>query len=91
VGDQSSAKASTYTEKHRHTSMPRAGFEPVIPMFERPKTVLALDRRFIVHSFRNEIWICTGISRHGDDNEACLCHAHSSPSPEVVKRAQVLL
>jgi hypothetical protein len=25
------------------TSMLRAGFEPVIPMFERPKTVLALD------------------------------------------------
>jgi hypothetical protein len=23
-----------------HTSMPRAGFEPAIPMFERPKTVL---------------------------------------------------
>jgi hypothetical protein len=23
--------------------MPRAGFEPAIPMFERPKTVLALD------------------------------------------------
>jgi hypothetical protein len=48
-GDQSSAKASTYTgqhntEKHRHTSMPRAGFEPAIPMFERPKTVRALDR-----------------------------------------------
>jgi len=42
-------KASTYTgqhntEKHGHTSMPRAGFVPAIPMFERPKTVLALDR-----------------------------------------------
>jgi hypothetical protein len=24
--------------------MPRAGFEPTIPMLERPKTVLALDR-----------------------------------------------
>jgi hypothetical protein len=34
---------NTNTEKRRHTSMPRAGFEPVIPMFERPKTVLALD------------------------------------------------
>jgi hypothetical protein len=49
MGDQSSAKASTYTgqhntEKHRHTSMPRAGFEPEISTFERPKTVLALDR-----------------------------------------------
>jgi hypothetical protein len=49
AGDQSSAKASTYTgqhntEKHRYTSMPRAEFEPAVPMFEQPKTVLALDR-----------------------------------------------
>jgi hypothetical protein len=48
VGDQSSTKASTYTgqhntEKHRHTSMPRSGFKPAIPMFEQLKTVLALD------------------------------------------------
>jgi len=48
VGDQSNAKASTYrgqhnTDKHRHTSMPQAGFEPAIPMFEWLKTVLALD------------------------------------------------
>jgi hypothetical protein len=35
------------TEKRRHTSMPRAGFEPVIPVFERPKTVRALDRAAI--------------------------------------------
>jgi len=27
--------------------MPRAGFEPTIPMFERPKTVLALQRAVI--------------------------------------------
>jgi hypothetical protein len=27
--------------------MPRAGFEPAIPMFERPKTGLALDRAAI--------------------------------------------
>jgi hypothetical protein len=27
--------------------MPRAGFEAAIPMFERPKTVLALDRSAI--------------------------------------------
>jgi hypothetical protein len=27
--------------------MPRAGFEPAIPMFERPKTVLVLDRAAI--------------------------------------------
>jgi hypothetical protein len=31
------------TEKHRHTSMPRAGFKPATPMFEWPKTVIALD------------------------------------------------
>jgi hypothetical protein len=35
------------TEKRRHISMPRAGFGPAIPMFERPKTVLALDRATI--------------------------------------------
>jgi hypothetical protein len=27
--------------------MPRPGFEPAISMFERPKTVLALDRAAI--------------------------------------------
>jgi hypothetical protein len=32
------------TEKRGHTSMPRAGFDPTIPVFERPKTVRALDR-----------------------------------------------
>jgi hypothetical protein len=31
------------TEKHRHTSMSRAGFETAIPMFKRPTTVLTLD------------------------------------------------
>jgi hypothetical protein len=31
------------TEKRRHTSMPRAGFEPVIWTFEQSKTVLASD------------------------------------------------
>jgi hypothetical protein len=51
-GGSARRKASTYTgqhntEKHRHTSMPRAGFENAIPMFERPKTVLALDRAAI--------------------------------------------
>jgi hypothetical protein len=30
------------TEKRGHTSMPRAGFESVIPVFERPKTVRTL-------------------------------------------------
>jgi hypothetical protein len=32
--------------------MPPAGFEPVIPMFERSKTVLALDRATIETGFR---------------------------------------
>jgi len=41
-------KASTYagqhnTEKRGRTSMPRAGFEPVIPVFKRSKTVRTLD------------------------------------------------
>jgi len=31
------------TEKRRHTSMPRAGFEPATPVFERPKIVRALQ------------------------------------------------
>jgi hypothetical protein len=30
--------------KHRHTFMPRMGFEPTIPAFERAKNVHALDR-----------------------------------------------
>jgi hypothetical protein len=30
--------------KHKQTSMPRVGFEPKIPAFERAKTVHALDR-----------------------------------------------
>jgi hypothetical protein len=49
AGGSVQRKASTYigkhnTEKRGHTSMPRAGFEPVIPVFERSKTVLASDR-----------------------------------------------
>jgi len=44
--------ASTYTgqhntEKRRHISMSRAGFEPAIPVFERPKTVRAFERAAI--------------------------------------------
>jgi hypothetical protein len=31
------------TEKRGHTSMPRVGFEPTIPVLERPKTVRAID------------------------------------------------
>jgi hypothetical protein len=38
-----------HTEKHRHNKrtqefMPRVGFQPMIPVFERAKTVHALDR-----------------------------------------------
>jgi hypothetical protein len=47
-GGSARRKASTYTGQHNteergHTSMLLAGFEPAISMFERPKTVLALD------------------------------------------------
>jgi len=48
-GESALRKATIYkgdhkTEKCRHTSMPRAGFKPTIPMFERLKTIRALDR-----------------------------------------------
>jgi len=51
-GGSARRKATTYTgqhntEKRGHTSMPRAGFEPTIPVFERSKTVRALDRAVI--------------------------------------------
>jgi hypothetical protein len=41
-------KAATYTGQHKHRinadiSMPWVEFEPMIPVFERAKTVLALD------------------------------------------------
>jgi len=35
---------NTNTEKRGHTSIPRAGYEPMIPVFERPKTLRALVR-----------------------------------------------
>jgi len=43
TGDRSisrlvSIQDSTPQKKSGHTSMPRAGFEPMIPLFERPKT-----------------------------------------------------
>jgi hypothetical protein len=38
---------TTQRNTNTHTSMPRAGFELAIPIFERPKTVLALDRASI--------------------------------------------
>jgi hypothetical protein len=38
-------KAAMYTQnKHTHVSMPRVGFEPMIPMFERAEMFHALDR-----------------------------------------------
>jgi hypothetical protein len=47
MGDQPDARPlptqdNTTQKKRGQTSMPRAGFEPAIPMFERPKTVRAL-------------------------------------------------
>jgi hypothetical protein len=52
-GGSARRKASTYTgqhntEKRGHTAMPRAGFEPTIPVFERLKPVRALDYAVIV-------------------------------------------
>jgi hypothetical protein len=47
--------------------MPRMGFKPTIPMFERPKTVRDLDRaaigtgisRDLALYFRNLVWLKT--------------------------------
>jgi hypothetical protein len=43
--DGPSRKAATYTGQHKHrkTSMPRVGFEPMIPVFERAKTFHASE------------------------------------------------
>jgi len=48
-GGSARRKAITYTgqhntEKRGHTSTPRVGLEPTIPVFERPKTVRASER-----------------------------------------------
>jgi hypothetical protein len=43
------------TTQHRHTSMLRAGFEPAILTFERPKTVLASDRSAIEISLNSKL------------------------------------
>jgi hypothetical protein len=45
------------TQRNADTSMPREGFEPAIPMFERPKRVLGLDRAAIETGVRK---------KHGD-------------------------
>jgi hypothetical protein len=53
MGDQPVARPlptqrTTETQnKHKQTSMPRVGFESTIPMFERAKTLHALDRATI--------------------------------------------
>jgi len=51
-GGSARREASTYTGEHNtgkrgHTSMPQAGFELTIQVFERSKTVRALDRAVI--------------------------------------------
>jgi len=51
-------KAITYTGQHKrvkrgHTSMPRAGLEPTIPVFERSKTVRGLDGAAILTGMQN--------------------------------------
>jgi hypothetical protein len=48
AGGSARCKASTYTgqhntEKRKDPCLEWDGFEPTIPVFERPKTVLALD------------------------------------------------
>jgi hypothetical protein len=64
-------KATTYTgqnntEKRGHTSMPRAGFEPMILVFGRFKTVRALDRAAIG----------TGVPYKGD-LKRCISFTHA--------------
>jgi hypothetical protein len=47
TGDQPCRKAATYIQtenKRKQTSMPRVGFEPTTPLFEREQRVHALDR-----------------------------------------------
>jgi hypothetical protein len=44
-GGSARRKAATYTQNKRtQTPMPLVGFEPTIPVFERAKTVHALER-----------------------------------------------
>jgi hypothetical protein len=57
TGDQPVARSlpthrTTQTQKKKHTqiSMPRVGFEPTVPAFERAKTVHALSRVSIARS-----------------------------------------
>jgi hypothetical protein len=48
VGRPLPAQATQTQNKRRQTSMPRVGFEPTIPVFERAKTLHSLDRAAIV-------------------------------------------
>jgi hypothetical protein len=53
MGNQPCQKAATYTLQHkgnkrRQRSMPRVGFEPAIPLLERAKTVLAIERAAVL-------------------------------------------
>jgi len=58
-------KASTYkgqhnTEKRGHTLMPRVGFEPTIPVFERSKAVRASDQTTILSKV-SDIFVNTSL------------------------------
>jgi hypothetical protein len=50
MGDQPVARPIL---KRKQKSMPRVGFEPTIPVFEREKTVQALDRQFTFYLTEN--------------------------------------
>jgi hypothetical protein len=55
MGDQPSQGRYLHTELHKHnkrtqTFMPRVRYEPTTPVFERAKTVHALDRAVTVIS-----------------------------------------
>jgi len=41
--DNTTQKTRKYVRTYIHTYTPRAGFEPTIPVFERSKTINALD------------------------------------------------
>jgi len=46
TGDRPDARPVRTTQHSKMgTDMPRMGFEPTIPVFERPKAVLASDRQ----------------------------------------------
>jgi hypothetical protein len=57
-------RATQTQNKRRQTSMPRAGFEPMIPVFERAKTFRSSDRAAIMIVYKTfEIeYLFNGIS-----------------------------